>query len=215
MRKIRTALLAGVAAVALTGLAGAAMAQGPAVHVVTIALPGGGVEEIHYTGDVAPQIVFAPGPSGISAWAPMPAMFGPNSPFAAMERISAEMDRQAAGLLRQAEMLANEPGYGVGPLGEAAFGNLPAGSRGYSFIATMSGNGVCSRSMTITSQGNGAAPRVVTRNSGDCGSAAGGAGSVAAPMAPAPPHRPDVIEANAAGAPPYLGLVRPIAAQQR
>jgi hypothetical protein len=180
---------------------------------VTIALPGGGVEEIHYAGDVAPQIVFAPAPSGIATWAPMPAMFGPNSPFAAMERISAEMDRQAAGLLRQAQLMANEPG--VGRLGEAAFGNLPAGSQGYSFIATMNGNGVCSRSTTITSQGSGAPPRVVTRSSGNCGSAAGGTGSVAAPMAPALPHRPDVIEANAAGARPYLGLVRPIDARQR
>ena len=215
MRKIRTALLAGAAAVTLTGLAGAAMAQGSAVHVMTIALPGGGVEEIHYTGNVAPQIVFAPGPSEITTWASMPTMFGPNSPFAAMERISAEMDRQAAGLLRQAEMLANQPGYGVGPLSEAAFGNLPAGSRGYSFIATMNGNGVCSRSMTITSQGNGAPPRVVTRSSGNCGSAVGGAGSVAVPMAPAPPHRADVIEADAAGARPYLGLVHPIASWQR
>src|SRR5579863_8308821 len=95
MRTLRTALLAGVAASAI-GLSGAALAESPQTHVMTVRLPDGGVEEIRYTGDVPPQIVFAAGPASTDVFAPLPSFFGPGSPFAALDRISAEMDRQAA-----------------------------------------------------------------------------------------------------------------------
>jgi hypothetical protein len=201
----RPALLAGAAAVALAGLAGAAAAQNPTSHVVTIALPGGGVEEIQYSGNVAPRIDFLP--ASAASFAPMPSMFGPNSPFATLDRISAEMDRQAASLLAEARMLAREPSQ----FGEAAMQSLPPGSRSYSYVASFNGNNVCTQSMTVTSQGNGQPPKVVTHSSGDC-SAAGGAapGSIGLPTAPAPAYGPRMTEASAPGAQPYAGLVRPI-----
>ncbi len=105
MRTLRTALLAGVAASAI-GFPGAALAQSPQTHVMTVRLPGGGVEQIRYTGDVPPQVVVAESPAPIEAFAPMPSLFGPQSPFAALDRISAEMDRQAAAMFRQADALA-------------------------------------------------------------------------------------------------------------
>ncbi len=45
MRSMRTALLAGAAALAV-GMPGAASAQSPQTHVMTIALPGGGTAAI-------------------------------------------------------------------------------------------------------------------------------------------------------------------------
>lgn len=57
MRKIRTAVLAGVAAIAA---AGAAMAASQDTHVMKVALPDGSVARIEYKGDVAPKVVVAP-----------------------------------------------------------------------------------------------------------------------------------------------------------
>jgi hypothetical protein len=94
MRTLRTTLLAGVAAIA-TGFSGAALAQSPQTHVMTVQPPGGGIAEIRYTGNVAPQLSFGESPAPIDVFAPMPALFGASSPFAMLDRISAEMDREA------------------------------------------------------------------------------------------------------------------------
>ena|SRR5579863_4025829 len=213
MRNLRTALLAGVAASAI-GISGAALAQTPQTHVMTVQLPGGGVAELHYTGNVPPQISFSDSAAPIEVFAPMPSPFGgPDSPFAMLERISAEMDRQAAAMFRQADALAAQARSGQ--LTEAAIGNLPPGSEGYSFLSTMSGNGVCTQSVEITSQGNGAPPRVVSHSSGNCGAAPDASGSISLPAAPVPANRPDVVWTSAHGAAPSAGLVRQIAAAQR
>jgi hypothetical protein len=131
-----------------------------------------------------------------------------------MERISAEMDRQAAAMFRRAEALATQARSGQ-PI-EAVFGNLPAGSRGYTYISTMSGNGVCTRSVEITSTGNGP-PRVVSHSSGDCGPATGGAsGAATLPAAPVrPAKQPDLLLTNANGAKPGGNMVRHVAAASR
>ena len=144
MQLLRTALLAGAAGLATFG---AALAQ--TANVMTVALPGGGVAEIHYTGNAPPKVVIGEAPPAYAAWTPVASFFGPESPVAMMERISAEMDRQTAAMFRRAELLAAQARSGQ-PI-QAAFGNLPAGSRGYSYISTMSGNGVCSRSVAPTS----------------------------------------------------------------
>src|SRR5579863_5819649 len=99
-----------------------------------------------------------------------------------------------------------------GQLTEAAFRNLPPGSQSYSFISTMSGNGVCTQSVEITSQGNGAAPRVVSHSSGNCAPGSAPAGSVKLPAALAPAKRSDLILTNADGPRPYAGMVRQVAA---
>lgn len=212
MRTLRTALLAGVAAIA-AGVSGAALAQSPQSHVMTVRLPGGGVEEIRYTGDVPPQVVVGEAPAATDVFAPMPSLFGPRSPIAALDRISAEMDRQAALMFRQADAMAAQARSGQ--LSEAATGNLPPGSADYSFVSTMSGNGVCTRSVEITSSGNGSPPRVVSHSSGNCGAAPGASGSISLPAAPAPASRPDVVWTSATGPRPYAGLVSEIPAAQR
>lgn len=213
MRTLRTALLAGVAASAI-GFSGAALAQSPQIHVMTVRLPGGGLEQIRYTGDVPPQIVFTAGPALTDVFVPMPSFFGSQSPFAALDRISAEMDRQAAAMARQAGALAAQARSGQST--GAAARNLPPGSESYSFVSTMSGNGVCTRSVEITSQGNGQKPRIVSHSSGNCAASPGDSGSISLPAAQAPAgSRPDVVWTSAHGARPYAGLVHEIPAAQR
>jgi len=205
MQILRTTLLAGAAALASFG---PASAQTP--HVMTVALPGGGVAEIQYTGDVPPKVVIGEAPPAFAAGSPVASFFGPDSPFAMVDRISAEMDRQAAAMFRRAEMLSAQARSGQ-PL-EAAFGNLPPGGNGYSYISTMTGNGVCTRSVEITSNGNGP-PKVVSHSSGNCGPAAGGSTGAAAP--PQPAKQPDLVLTKADGAKPYTNMVRHVAAAQR
>ena len=51
MRAIQTSLLADATMIVFAGFA---QAQSPVTHVLTIHLPGGGVEQICYSGDVPP-----------------------------------------------------------------------------------------------------------------------------------------------------------------
>jgi hypothetical protein len=75
---------------------------------MTVRLPGGGLAEIHYLGDVPPQVAFLPSAAGYDRSMPAPSVFGRESPFAAFERISAEMDRRAAAMLRYAAAVAEQ-----------------------------------------------------------------------------------------------------------
>jgi hypothetical protein len=212
MRVLRTALLAGVAASAI-GFSGAALAQSLNIHTMTVRLPGGGNAEIRYTGNVAPQVVLSEAPATIDVPVLVPSLFGPTSPFAMLDRISAEMDRQAAAMFREADAVAAQARSGQPTL--AALRNLPPGSQSYSYVSTMSGSGVCTRSVEITSLGNGAAPRVVSHSSGNCGPAAGNPGSVNLPVAPVPVKQPDLVLTKAGGPTPYAGMVRQVASAQR
>ena len=225
MPKLTTALLAGVAAFAI-GASGA-LAQSSNAHVMTVRLPQGGVAQIEYTGNVPPRVTVSDVPAPLDVFAPPPALFGPESPFAMMQRISAEMDREAAAMFRPAAALtaAARSGQAI----PVAFANLPPGAQEYSIVSTMSGNGVCTQSVEITAQGNGAPPRVVSHSSGNCGAQAGPGGAVNLPTAtppaaqPAPvwtsaplPLRqgpaaePHLLYTGAPGTRHYAGLVREI-----
>src|SRR3954454_15281903 len=115
MARLRKTLLAGAASIGIA-ISGAASAQ--TAHVMNVAVPGGGIAQIRYFGDVPPQIVFAPAPAAFpassgeafGAWMPVSSMFGPGfgsaSPFAVMDRIAAEMDRRAAAIFRYADGMA-------------------------------------------------------------------------------------------------------------
>jgi hypothetical protein len=218
---MRNLLFGGIAALGI-GLAGAAAAQ--TTNVMAVPLPSGGVAEIHYAGNVPPRVVFSETPAPFGAWMPVASVFGPGSPFAMFERISAEMDRRAAAMLRYADWVATQARSGQ--LTEAAWRPLPAGSQSYSFVSTtsgvstMSGNGVCTRSLQITATGDGSPPRVVSHSAGDCGPMAGpGGGVVRVPAAPAPaparPRQPDLILTQSEGANPYAGMIRQVAAAPR
>jgi len=80
---MKTLLMTAVAAAALTGLA---MAAAPAIHDLTVDVPGGGLAHIRYSGDVPPQVNFVRVPQTA-----LPAGFFAPSPFAEMARISAMM----------------------------------------------------------------------------------------------------------------------------
>lgn len=174
MRTLRTLLVAGAGALGIAGLAGLAMAQGPAVHQMTIQLPGGGTAHIAYTGNVAPNVSFVP-----LATVAFPAPYASWAPFAEMDRISAMMDRQMQALIYQTRAL--DQLAMSSPLTEATLGALPSGSSRY-VVSSMSGNGFCMRSVQITSTGNGQ-PQVVSHTSGNCGSQA----STASPSSTAAP----------------------------
>ncbi|HUC17401.1 MAG TPA: hypothetical protein VMA37_06925 [Acetobacteraceae bacterium] len=184
---MRRALLAATACCALAGISAPAMAKSPSVHTMTIQLPSGEIAQVRYTGDAPPAVVIAPGPMAADAFMPALPMFGPNSPFAVMDRISAQMDQQAASLLHQVESLA------AAPLDTS--GSLPPGTSGYSFVSTttgvstMTGNGACMESTQITYSGN-STPKVVSYRSGDCGVGAGTAAPMMIRAVPTTPARP-------------------------
>jgi len=213
MRNFRTSLFAGAAAVALACLSGVAAARDLSSHVMTVQLPGGGVAEICYIGDVPPQVVLSPAPTAFGEYVPLGAFLGPASPFVTLDRISSVMDREAASLIQQAEMLAHAQALTANQPIAAALSNLPPGTESYSMVSTWSGNGVCTQSVEITSPANGGKPRVVSHSSGNCASPPGSAGAVVTPTTPAPMHRPDVIETNAHRIPAYARVVREAAWQ--
>jgi hypothetical protein len=184
MQTTRIALLAGVAAVALAGLTGIAEAGSPETHVLTLRLPDGQVEQVRYMGDLPPTVFLTP--------AARPAFAAPPDPFAAdpfvmFEQISAALDRQEAAMFRMINAVAEPNGAG------------------FATIPVLAGPGVCSRSVQITFEGNGQAPRIVSRTSGDCGVAHGKPAPVMLPNAPARKPAPDIVQAKAAK--PYLALV--------
>jgi hypothetical protein len=212
MRSVKIALLAGAAALGLAGFARLAEARTPAEHVLSFQLPDGGIEQIRYAGEAVPQVVFIPGPAATPMDVTFPELHWV-SPFTLVEQISAAIDAQAAALLRHAEALAGslpDPSRLI----EANFGHLPPGSEGFVFVATTSGNGVCARSVTITTQGKGQ-PHVVSHSSGNCAAEPGANLPAWQPAAPPHAQQPDTIEVKARPAVPYSGLIHPVAAWQR
>jgi len=214
MRSVRTALTAAVAALILAGVA--AQAESGNMHTLTVQLPNGGIAKIRYAGDVPPQVTVSPDPLPIASFAAMPSLFDFDAPFAELRRISAEMDRQAAQMMREAAVLSS----GSPQIIETALRDMPAGTQSYTFVSTQSGHGVCTRSVQITSTGNGA-PKVVRNSSGNCGPEAGEGGSasrpadVYVPTRPAPtPKRLDVLWTSNEAKPPHVAMVQ-TAAHQR
>jgi hypothetical protein len=182
MRTLRTVIL-GVATIGLIGAVTYA-ADAPKTHVLTIRLPNGGIEQIRYSGDVAPNVTFRQvSPVATAGASP----FGAESPFAMLDRIQAEIDRQMAGMMQHRMVMPTMPQIGGGQLQQVTVGNLPAGVQSYSMVSTVSGGHKCTESVEVTSQGPGQPPRVVRQSSGDCGAAAKAA--PAAPAAAIPPGR--------------------------
>jgi hypothetical protein len=181
----RPLLVAGVAALALAGVATAAALN---THTLTVHLPGGGVERIVYTGNVAPRVEVAPAVTMIpTLW---PGFVGlDDTAFAAMDRMSAQMDREMTAMLREADAIESGAPAGSGPLTLASTAGLPPRAESFSFVSTMSGGGVCSRTVEITSTGEGRAPRVVSHSSGNCGTSA--PPPVSRTLDAAPPVVPD------------------------
>jgi hypothetical protein len=162
MRPLRKAVVAGVATVALVGVIGTTAAKNENAHVLDVRLPDGFVTHIRYFGDTPPMVVSIPTPASD--------LFDETSPFAALDRISQAMDRQAADMIRQADEPAGQA-FARPELMPVEIGNPPPGARGFSMVATMSGDGVCTRSVEYRSRGDGRPPQVVSRTSGACADA--------------------------------------------
>ena len=162
MRKLRTAVLIGIAALAVTGVG---LAAGRDTHMMMVILPDGSVTQIKYKGDVAPTVTFVPTshvtPVGLFD-------LSDSAPFAAFDQIAAEMDRQTGAMFREAGALSAVPPLDSGKLDLAAFSKLPRGTIHYRFVSTSNGSGTCDRSIEVTSWGPDQKPKVVSSSSGDC-----------------------------------------------
>jgi hypothetical protein len=162
MRKFRTAVLAGVAAL---GVAGTAMASSKDTHVMTVDLPDGSVAQIEYQGDVAPKMRIEPTTRFVPIRVADPV---DAAPFATFDRVFAEMDRQVDAMMRQVRALEQQP-HDLGARPDLiAFGEMPAGTVSYRFVSTGDGTHVCSRSWQWTTQGSGKEPKLISSSSGDC-----------------------------------------------
>jgi hypothetical protein len=174
-------------AIAMTGiagftLAGAALAAGPAPHVMNVPLPDGSTVRVEYVGNVAPKVTVAPRPLAAGQWAPMAL-----PSFGNFDQMIRDMNRQTEAMMRQVQQMSRQPVGSGGPY-VAAYGNMPQGSTSTSVVTISNGGGTCTRTTEVVSQGAGKPPKVTTSVSGQCA----GASSPAPPAAPpAPPERLD------------------------
>lgn len=167
MRKMHKILAVGAATLLC---AGAAVAATHDSHVMTVDLPDGSVAHIHYIGKVAPKVSVIPADvRAIDLFDPL-APSGA-SPFAAINRISARIDREFAAMIQQTAAMERQTGMmqAGGAMQPAALGTLPPGATvRYSYVSTTTGNGTCSQSVEWTSDGAHQQPRVIRTSSGDC-----------------------------------------------
>lgn len=178
MRRLHKLLLAGAAAaagsaIALAGFGEASADPKPAVHHLSVFVPGYGIERIDYTGAVAPRVVMQPTAMPVFA-----------SPFANFDRVFAQMDAMQAAMDRQmAASLARAP---MGANG-VTLASLPPGTQSYSVVTTMVGNKVCTHTVQYLAGANGAKPQTISNTSGDCDGVAAPSGSASAIRASAHP----------------------------
>jgi hypothetical protein len=192
MPPIRKLALVSAGALAAVGLAGAALAAINHSHVLTLRLPDGSREQIFYIGDTPPTVRMQPGPASLAAFpAPMDPLRA-DAEFAALQRMSAQMDREAAALLQQQPLGPAGPMFAGPMLGGPGsslmtvdLGKLPPGVHGYSMVSTITGGKVCTRTTEYGAADGSGAPREVTRVSGDCGASAVAPSRGAAPAASA------------------------------
>jgi len=173
--------LVGLGTVLALGLGGAALAA-DASHVLNIALPDGEIAQVHYVGDVPPRVVLTPASTAVD-------------PFAAMDAMVAQMARDQAAMLAEAAAIqrAALAQAGVDPQGNMVLvrnGSAGAPARGsYHMVSITTDARGCTERTEETSDGAGAAPKVVHTLSGNCGKAAP-APRLTAPAAPQPPTPP-------------------------
>ena len=163
MRKSRIALIAGAAVLALAGAAAMATEKYHAPNTTTSTIAD---DRATFTGD-SRSIVVVDDPLAFGPFwfAPMAIEYDPS--FAMFERMTRDIEREAAFIEQHAQSLANASLAPDDTVLQASFGNRP-GSYSYSFVSTTSDGKNCTRSVQITSAVNGAKPQVVKNSSGDC-----------------------------------------------
>ncbi len=176
------------------GVAGAASAQ--SVHVMTVPVPGGGVAQIRYIGEVPPQIVFVPAPAAFDPWMPVSSVFGHE--FAIRD---ARPDRGRDGPARGGDVPLCRGNGRPRQCRRSRRGGDPGRCRragqSYSYVSTISGSGVCTQSVRITSRGDGAAAgraaqlRKLRTSGRAAGGPVGGSAGGSGPCRAAEAARPD------------------------
>lgn len=206
MRIVRTAIIAGVAAAALAGTALAADEEG---KTMLVALPDGTVQHIRYEGDAAPRVLLVPARTPATMFE---AAFGPMSPFAEMERISAAIDAQAAAMMRQAAMtqaqLPAADGKGITLTNSAG---QPVGVMHYSYVSSTTSADGCTHTVRISSDGADQQPRMIRTSAGDCSAAQA---APAPAIAPARSGNRTVTPVKATPAAKPAPKVTPVSAQK-
>ena len=164
MRNYRTAVLAGIAALAAAGVGYAA---GRDTHVMKVGLPDGSVARIEYKDDVAPTVSFG-SPVGVVPAGLLAPVAG--SPFDAFDRVAAEMDRQAQAMIHALSALQAASLPADGKVDPAMRAKLPPGTTRYQFISMNDGR-TCNRTIKVT-YNRDKKPSIVSASSGDCEAAA-------------------------------------------
>jgi len=161
------------------------------LHTMLVNLPDGTVAQVHYAGDVAPRIVVQP------ADAPQEAAMA--DPFAQMAMISAMMDRQTDAMMQQVAAMqqaaatqGNAPGMtatGAQAMPQTA---MPQGMH-MTYVSTTQDADGCTRTISYSSDGTQAAPKVTEAASHGCSAALPGQqaapGKAAAAQAVSPDRR--------------------------
>lgn len=177
--------LFGAAVLALLG-AGAAEAASTSSHTMKVNAPDGAVIHVQYTGDVAPRVQFVPADAAMEMTgeqADVPVMA---EPFAHIDRISAMMDAQINAMMQRAAILqqqaaqmqqhaaaasASTPGFtpGITPA-LTMIGDMPKGAHMTYYSSSTDADG-CTRSVSYSSDGSGAQPRMTQAASDGCDAA--------------------------------------------
>lgn len=176
MRMLSKTYLFGAAALALLG-AGVAEAATARLHTMNVDAPDASVVQVRYTGDVAPRVEIVP--AADMAVAAIPPMA---DPFAEIERISAMMDAQMRAMMQHAALVQGQAaqlqqhalasGDAAGVPGFTAVGDMPQGMHVTYYTSSTDANG-CTRSVSYSSDGSGAQPRMTQAASDGCDAAVG------------------------------------------
>lgn len=196
MRFYRKALIAGGVGIAL---AGAAFAADQAKYkVMTIALPDGSVQQIRYVGDTPPQVTLVAQPIAQPVDL-FDAVFGPDSAFAEMQRVSAAMQAQSEAMMRQAAQAVQAPAGGHGVTLTNAAGE-PVGVAHFSYVSTSTDANGCTQTVSYSSDGQAAQagqPNVVRTASDGCSAAVKAGVTQTSAPAPAVKSAPAVTPVSA------------------
>jgi hypothetical protein len=142
------------------------------LHTMLVNLPDGTVAHVSYAGDVAPNIVFQPVDAPRETAMETRAMA---DPFAQMAMISAMMDRQTDAMMQQVAAMQQAAATQGSAPGMTATGAqaLPQGMHMTYVSTTQDANG-CTRTISYSSDGTQAAPKVTEAASHGCAAATPG-----------------------------------------
>lgn len=190
-------LIAG-AAIALLS-AGVAEAATAKLHTMNVAAPDGSIVEVRYTGDVAPRVQVVPATS-VQDTADAGMMM---DPFIQMQRVSAMMDAQMHAMMQRAAMMqqqaaqmqqqviaASAHGQQGMPEVTTVAGTVPQGVH-MTYVSTTTDANGCTRTVSYSSDGSGAAPKLIKASSDTCEAAGKSAPAAIPAKAEVPAHPVD------------------------